>query len=206
MSTSSTKASTSKQQTSFITICDVNMLFFFPSFHQNYLSSRGKTWRDLLQESLQALQQGNYHLSGELSDQNQVTFITELWTLQSTLSYKKKKSGYILSFIALSDCRISSNVILCFCCGLRAFKELAYKYRQNIPPPELPGQTGYNISYTDIFNPISAFQTTQMFVMFMSYPCNNFIFMSLPSAAVTSRPDCYWGRNCRTQVKAHHAM
>lgn len=91
---------------------------------QNYLSSRGKTWRDLLQESLQALQQGSYHLS---------------------------------------DCRISSNTILCFCCGLRAFKELAYKYRQNIPPLELP-------------------------------------------AAVTSRPDCYWGRNCRTQVKAHHAM
>ncbi|XP_021113409.1 E3 ubiquitin-protein ligase CHFR isoform X2 [Heterocephalus glaber] len=28
----------------------------------------------------------------------------------------------------------------------------------------------------------------------------------LLSAAVTSRPDCYWGRNCRTQVKAHHAM
>ncbi|KAE8634829.1 hypothetical protein XENTR_v10002450 [Xenopus tropicalis] len=23
---------------------------------------------------------------------------------------------------------------------------------------------------------------------------------------VTSRPNCYWGRNCRTQVKAHHAM
>ncbi|XP_054466538.1 E3 ubiquitin-protein ligase CHFR [Anoplopoma fimbria] len=91
---------------------------------QNYLSSRGKSWRDLLQESLQALEQGNYYLS---------------------------------------DYRISPNAILCFCCGLRAFKELAYKYRQNIPPHELP-------------------------------------------AAATSRPDCYWGRNCRTQVKAHHAM
>ncbi|XP_029296338.1 E3 ubiquitin-protein ligase CHFR isoform X2 [Cottoperca gobio] len=90
---------------------------------QNFLSSRGKSWRDLLQESLQALGQGNYYLS---------------------------------------DCRIAPNAILCFCCGLRAFKELAYKYRQNIPSPELP-------------------------------------------AAVTARPDCYWGRNCRTQVKAHHA-
>ncbi|KAF1388790.1 hypothetical protein PFLUV_G00066310 [Perca fluviatilis] len=91
---------------------------------QNYLSSRGKSWRDLLQESLHNLQQGDYYLS---------------------------------------DCRISPNAIVCFCCGLRAFKELAYKYRQNIPASELP-------------------------------------------AAVTSRPDCYWGRNCRTQVKAHHAM
>ncbi|XP_033935237.1 E3 ubiquitin-protein ligase CHFR-like [Pseudochaenichthys georgianus] len=90
---------------------------------QNYLSSKGKSWRDVLQESLQALQQGSYYLS---------------------------------------DCRISPNAILCYCCGLRSFKELAYKFRQNIAAPELP-------------------------------------------AAVTSRPDCYWGRNCRTQVKAHHA-
>lgn len=91
---------------------------------QNYLSSRGKSWRDLHQESLQSLQQGSY---------------------------------------CLTDSRISAETVLCFCCGLRAFKELAYKYRQNIPSSELP-------------------------------------------AAVTSRPDCYWGRNCRTQVKAHHAM
>nr|XP_020445995.1 E3 ubiquitin-protein ligase CHFR isoform X2 [Monopterus albus] len=91
---------------------------------QNYLSSRGKSWRDVLQESLQGLEQGSYYLS---------------------------------------DCRISANTILCLWCGLRAFKELAYIYRQNIPPSELP-------------------------------------------AAVTSRPDCYWGRNCRTQVKVHHAV
>ncbi|KAM3610304.1 uncharacterized protein V6R79_002096 [Siganus canaliculatus] len=91
---------------------------------KNYLSSKGKSWTDLLQESLQSLQQGNY---------------------------------------CLTDRRISANTILCYCCGLRTFKELAYKYRQNIPSSELP-------------------------------------------AAVTSRPDCYWGRNCRTQVKAHHAM
>lgn len=91
---------------------------------QNYLSAKGKTWKDLLQESLQGLQQGKY---------------------------------------LLTDARISANTIVCFCCGLRAFKELAYKYRQNIPLSELP-------------------------------------------ASVTSRPDCYWGRNCRTQVKAHHAV
>uniref|UniRef100_A0A672J037 E3 ubiquitin-protein ligase CHFR n=1 Tax=Salarias fasciatus TaxID=181472 RepID=A0A672J037_SALFA len=97
---------------------------------KNYLSSRGKTWKDLLHQSLQGLQQGDYSLT--------------VW------------------FNFLSDRRISANTILCFGCGLRAFRELAYKYRENIPPSELP-------------------------------------------AAVTSRPDCYWGRNCRTQVKAHHA-
>ncbi|XP_029112539.1 E3 ubiquitin-protein ligase CHFR isoform X2 [Scleropages formosus] len=91
---------------------------------QNYLASRGLTWKELLRDSLLALQQGTFHLS---------------------------------------DYRITGNTVLCHCCGLRAFKELAYKYRQNIPASELP-------------------------------------------AAVTSRPDCYWGRNCRTQVKAHHAI
>lgn len=91
---------------------------------QNYLSAHGKTWRDVLQESLQGLQEGRY---------------------------------------SVTDPRISANTVLCYGCGLRTFKELAYKYRVNIPACDLP-------------------------------------------AAVTSRPDCYWGRNCRTQVKAHHAM
>ncbi|XP_040843123.1 E3 ubiquitin-protein ligase CHFR isoform X4 [Ochotona curzoniae] len=59
--------------------------------------------------------------------------------------------------------RITGDTVLCYCCGLRSFRELSYQYRQNIPASELP-------------------------------------------VAVTSRPDCYWGRNCRTQVKAHHAM
>ncbi|XP_015221411.1 E3 ubiquitin-protein ligase CHFR isoform X1 [Lepisosteus oculatus] len=91
---------------------------------KNYLASRGISWKEMLQESLLALQQGTFYLS---------------------------------------DYRITANAVLCYCCGLRAFKELTYQYRQNIPAAELP-------------------------------------------AAVTSRPDCYWGRNCRTQVKAHHAM
>ncbi|XP_065106890.1 E3 ubiquitin-protein ligase CHFR [Paramisgurnus dabryanus] len=90
---------------------------------RNYLSSRGMTWRHMLQEALQGVQQGLYHLS---------------------------------------DYRITTNSFLCYCCGLRTFRELAYKYREHISPSELPD-------------------------------------------AVTTRPDCYWGRNCRTQVKAHHA-
>ncbi|XP_068617117.1 E3 ubiquitin-protein ligase CHFR [Brachionichthys hirsutus] len=91
---------------------------------QNYLSSKGKTWKVVRQEALQSIEQGDY---------------------------------------SLTDCRVSANTAVCLCCGLRAFKEIAYKYRQSIPSSELP-------------------------------------------VAVTSRPDCYWGRNCRTQVKAHHAM
>ncbi|CAL8346383.1 unnamed protein product [Lota lota] len=91
---------------------------------QNYLSSRGLSWRDVLQQGLQALEQGAFHLS---------------------------------------DYRISASTVLCYCCGQRTFKELAYRFRQNIPASELP-------------------------------------------ASVISRPDCYWGRNCRTQVKAHHAV
>uniref|UniRef100_G3SLP3 E3 ubiquitin-protein ligase CHFR n=1 Tax=Loxodonta africana TaxID=9785 RepID=G3SLP3_LOXAF len=91
---------------------------------KNYLTARGLTWKNLLTDSLVALQRGMF---------------------------------------LLSDYRITGDTVLCYCCGLRSFRELAYQYRQNIPASELP-------------------------------------------VAVTSRPDCYWGRNCRTQVKAHHAM
>uniref|UniRef100_A0A286XQB7 E3 ubiquitin-protein ligase CHFR n=1 Tax=Cavia porcellus TaxID=10141 RepID=A0A286XQB7_CAVPO len=91
---------------------------------KNYLATRGLTWKNILAESLMALQRGVF---------------------------------------LLSDYRVTSNTVLCYCCGLRSFRELTYQYRQNIPASELP-------------------------------------------VSVTSRPDCYWGRNCRTQVKAHHAM
>ncbi|XP_055213733.1 E3 ubiquitin-protein ligase CHFR isoform X19 [Gorilla gorilla gorilla] len=91
---------------------------------KNYLATRGLTWKNMLTESLVALQQGVF---------------------------------------LLSDYRVTGDTVLCYCCGLRSFRELTYQYRQNIPTSELP-------------------------------------------VAVTSRPDCYWGRNCRTQVKAHHAM
>ncbi|XP_034872663.1 E3 ubiquitin-protein ligase CHFR isoform X3 [Mirounga angustirostris] len=91
---------------------------------KNYLATRGLTWKNMLTESLVALQRGAF---------------------------------------LLSDHRVTGNTVLCYCCGLRSFRELTYQYRQSIPASELP-------------------------------------------VAVTSRPDCYWGRNCRTQVKAHHAM
>ncbi|XP_053557865.1 E3 ubiquitin-protein ligase CHFR isoform X2 [Bombina bombina] len=90
---------------------------------KNYLASRGLTWKDLLNESLSAVQRGVF---------------------------------------MLPDYRINGTTVLCYFCGLRNFRDLTYQYRQNIPATELP--------------------------------------------AVASRPNCYWGRNCRTQVKAHHAM
>ncbi|KAL8180264.1 UNVERIFIED_CONTAM: hypothetical protein K2H54_018108 [Gekko kuhli] len=107
---------------------------------KDYLASRNLTWKNMLNESLLALQRGVF---------------------------------------VLSDYRITGETVLCYCCGLRSFRELAYQYRRNIPVSELP------------VNPSAA--------------STMFVFPSLP-VAVTSRPDCYWGRNCRTQVKAHHAM
>ncbi|KAF6080784.1 checkpoint with forkhead and ring finger domains [Phyllostomus discolor] len=91
---------------------------------KNYLATRGLTWKNVLADSLAALQRGVF---------------------------------------LLTDYTVTGSTVLCYCCGLRSFRELTYQYRQNIPASELP-------------------------------------------VAVTSRPDCYWGRNCRTQVKAHHAM
>ncbi|XP_074641181.1 E3 ubiquitin-protein ligase CHFR-like isoform X2 [Tubulanus polymorphus] len=52
--------------------------------------------------------------------------------------------------------RGNPDIYMCYSCGLRNYKELAYQYRRDIARSELPD-------------------------------------------AVTSRPDCYWGRNCRTQ-------
>ncbi|OCT98331.1 E3 ubiquitin-protein ligase CHFR-like [Xenopus laevis] len=91
---------------------------------KNYLASRGLTWKDMLNESLAAVQRGVF---------------------------------------MIPDYRINGTTVLCYFCGLRNFRILIYQYRQNIPASELP-------------------------------------------VTVTSRPNCYWGRNCRTQVKAHHAM
>ncbi|KFP66424.1 E3 ubiquitin-protein ligase CHFR, partial [Cariama cristata] len=66
---------------------------------KDYLASRGLTWKNMLNESLLALQRGVF---------------------------------------MLSDYRITGNTVLCYCCGLRSFRELAYQYRQNIPVAELP--------------------------------------------------------------------
>ncbi|XP_064209778.1 E3 ubiquitin-protein ligase CHFR [Anguilla rostrata] len=106
-------------------------------------------------------------LDGALNSNNYESDILRNYLASRGMTWKEMLHEGLLALqqgtFYLSDYRITANAVLCYCCGLRAFKELAYKYRQNIPPSELP-------------------------------------------AAVTSRPDCYWGRNCRTQVKAHHAM
>ncbi|KAL4636066.1 E3 ubiquitin-protein ligase CHFR [Arapaima gigas] len=78
---------------------------------QNYLASRDMSWKELLRDSLLALQQGTFHLS---------------------------------------DYRITGNTVLCHCCGLRAFKELAYKYRQNIPASELPVKAHHAMKFNHI--------------------------------------------------------
>ncbi|CAH1232422.1 CHFR [Branchiostoma lanceolatum] len=58
---------------------------------------------------------------------------------------------------------VTPDTVICYTCGLRNFRQLAYQYRKHIQPDQLP-------------------------------------------AEATSRPDCYWGRNCRTQhSKPHHA-
>nr|XP_045012717.1 E3 ubiquitin-protein ligase CHFR isoform X3 [Jaculus jaculus] len=119
---------------------------------KNYLVTRGLTWKNMLTESLVALQRGVF---------------------------------------LLSDYRINGNTVLCYCCGLRSFRELTYQYRQNIPASELPGNFWRSCEFLSSRSSTQGIQPLQPF---------------MSSAAVTSRPDCYWGRNCRTQVKAHHAM
>ncbi|XP_041078871.1 E3 ubiquitin-protein ligase CHFR-like isoform X2 [Polyodon spathula] len=106
-------------------------------------------------------------LDGVLNNNNYESDILKNYLVSRGVTWKEMFKESLVSLqqgvFYLSDYRITGNAVLCYCCGLRSFRELAYQYRQNIPAAELP-------------------------------------------APVTSRPDCYWGRNCRTQVKAHHAM
>ena len=36
---------------------------------------------------------------------------------------------------------MSSTSVMCYACGLRQFKDLAYQYRRDIPKEDLPGKT-----------------------------------------------------------------
>ncbi|XP_067934717.1 E3 ubiquitin-protein ligase CHFR-like isoform X2 [Watersipora subatra] len=58
---------------------------------------------------------------------------------------------------------VKSNSIICYRCGLKALRQLAYFFRKNIPSADLP-------------------------------------------AEVRRKPDCYWGKYCRTQKKPGHAQ
>ncbi|XP_063000228.1 E3 ubiquitin-protein ligase CHFR isoform X2 [Elgaria multicarinata webbii] len=110
---------------------------------------------------------GDKCLDGVLNGNNYESDILKDYLASRGLTWKSVLNESLLALqrgvFILPDYRITGETVLCYCCGLRSFRELAYQYRQNIPVAELP-------------------------------------------VAVTSRPDCYWGRNCRTQVKAHHAM
>ncbi|EDL20039.1 checkpoint with forkhead and ring finger domains, isoform CRA_b [Mus musculus] len=110
---------------------------------------------------------GDKCLDGVLNNNNYESDILKNYLATRGLTWKSVLTESLLALqrgvFMLSDYRITGNTVLCYCCGLRSFRELTYQYRQNIPASELP-------------------------------------------VTVTSRPDCYWGRNCRTQVKAHHAM
>uniref|UniRef100_A0A673H2Q6 E3 ubiquitin-protein ligase CHFR n=1 Tax=Sinocyclocheilus rhinocerous TaxID=307959 RepID=A0A673H2Q6_9TELE len=96
---------------------------------------------------------------GYFSSQN-LTLTINVWMEFLMAINTSLKSFRCVQFVYY---RITANSFLCYCCGLRTFRELAYKYREHIPPSDLPD-------------------------------------------SVTARPNCYWGRNCRTQVKAHHAL
>uniref|UniRef100_H3BEL0 E3 ubiquitin-protein ligase CHFR n=1 Tax=Latimeria chalumnae TaxID=7897 RepID=H3BEL0_LATCH len=110
---------------------------------------------------------GEKSLDGVLNNNDCESDILKNYLVSRGLTWKDLLNESFLALqrglFVLSDFGVNSNTLLCYCCGLRNFRELAYQYRKSIPASDLP-------------------------------------------AAVTSRPDCYWGRNCRTQVKAHHAM
>ena len=66
---------------------------------------------------------------------------------------------------------ISSTTRVCYYCGLKNFKDLAYKFREDIPTEEIPGEMVHTLFYQSVH----------------------------PTAEVQSRPSCYYGNECRTQ-------
>lgn len=62
------------------------MLLFF---HQNYLSSRGKSWKDLRQEALQNLEQGRYYPTGKPA-------CLHIWKIHMQQKWKNWASAVLL--------------------------------------------------------------------------------------------------------------
>lgn len=92
----------------------------FPSFHQNYLTSRGKSWTDLRQEALQSLEQGNYYLTGEPSH---LLVLLSSWTvilIHTRSTYRVTillKSDNLISFCA---CQIAVSLQIPSCASAAA--------------------------------------------------------------------------------------
>ena len=81
--------------------------------------------------------------------------------------------------------RMSSSTRTCYSCAMKNFKDLVYLYRKAIPSDELPGEA--------------------CCIEFLSFISRGFFFTL--SADVIRRPDCWYGRECRTQLnKLAHAQ
>ncbi|MGH0176552.1 UNVERIFIED_CONTAM: hypothetical protein FKN15_072960, partial [Acipenser sinensis] len=81
-------------------------------------------------------------LDGVLNNNSYESDILKNYLVSRGLTWKEMLKESLVSLqqgvFYLSDYRITGNAVLCYCCGLRSFRELAYQYRQNIPAAELP--------------------------------------------------------------------
>ena len=75
--------------------------------------------------------------------------------------------------------------MLCYKCASKKLQGLAFLYRADIPKADLPGNRNFKPNI---------------------YPKKVAQFCVQIEGQVTRRPDCYWGKNCRTQkTNANHA-
>ncbi|KAH0625543.1 hypothetical protein JD844_015097 [Phrynosoma platyrhinos] len=86
---------------------------------------------------------GDKCLDGVLNGNNYESDILKDYLASRGLTWKNILNESLLALrrgiFILPDYRITGETVLCYCCGLRSFRELAYQYRQNIPVTELPG-------------------------------------------------------------------
>ena len=71
---------------------------------------------------------------------SETTEIKRIATSENTGLYSKIEFHYmeLILFLDQNRYRIDSTQVLCYACGLRNFKELAYQFRRDIPKSELP--------------------------------------------------------------------
>ncbi|XP_063448138.1 E3 ubiquitin-protein ligase CHFR-like [Mytilus trossulus] len=86
---------------------------------KNYVEANGMSVKQVLRESLVKLDTGQYTCPGKF------------WIKKMTMENLSKRQHQ-------SRFAINSNTALCYTCGLRNFKELAYQYRKDIPRDDLP--------------------------------------------------------------------
>ena len=122
---------------------------------------------------------------------------------------------------------LGPDTVICVHCAGKYLKKLAYLYRKDIPSDDLPGAVSVvsvaclqhclcvcclsatlsvcllpvcNTVCVSVSTLLSVFTTIRLPVSTTTICLSVYLPCDLSTAEVTSRPDCHYGKNCRTQT------